>query len=163
MRTDLRNAAMAAFLLLALSGVTTPVSAADRHAGVNYPEPQFRQEYQPRAVTLPDADRRKRIEFINGVTAQMLAFPYAPRFAVFAKGDEAEKLIIIGLYANSYNTLFRARALLAMLTAVSRQTDFFREMQVDDFFTFFDLLVLLGFKRLTISDGDKFAYQITFE
>lgn len=163
MRTDMRNAAMAVFLLLALSGVTSPVSAADRHVGVYYPEPQFRQEYEARAVTLGDSDRRKRIEFVNGLTAQMLAFPYAPRFAVFAKGDEAEKLIIVGLYANSYNTLFRARALLAMLTAVSRQTPFFKKMEVDDFFTFFDLLVLLGFKQLTISDGDKFAYQITFE
>jgi hypothetical protein len=157
------NAASAVFLLLALSGMSTSVSAADRHAGIYYPEPQIREEYQARAETLPEADRHKRIEFVNGLTAQMLAFPYPPEFAVFAKGDEAEKLIIVSLYDDRYDTVFRARALLAMLTAVSRQTPFFRKSKVDDNYTFFDLLVLLGFNQVTVGDGDTFAYQITFK
>jgi hypothetical protein len=50
-----------------------------------------------------------------------------------------------------------------MLTAVSRQTPFFRKSKVDDNYTFFDLLVLLGFNQVTVGDGDTFAYQITFK
>lgn len=47
-----------------------------------------------------------------------------------------------------------------MLTAVSRQTPFFREHDENDNFTFFDLLNILGFKQLTITDGDKLAHQV---
>lgn len=163
MRTELRNAAGAVSLLLALSGMSAPVLAADRHAGIYYPEPQVREDYQARAATLPEADRHKRFEFVNGLTAQMLASPYPPQLAVFAKGDQAEKLIIVSFYDDGYDTVFRARALLAMLTAASRQTPFFRKAKVDDSYTFFDLLVLAGFEQVTVSDGDTFAYQITFK
>ncbi len=71
-------------------------------------------------------------------------------------------LVIVSLYDNAFNTIFRARALLAQLTAVSRQTPYFKTTKVDDFFTFFDLLFLLGFTQLTISDGETFAYQVKF-
>jgi hypothetical protein len=159
----MRVAVMAALLAPMVCGVVTPAGGVDRHAGFYYPEPQSREDYQARSKPLPDANRRKRVDFVNGLTAQMLASPYPPQFAVFPKGDEAEKLIIVSLHDHSYNTLYRARALLAMLTAVSRQTPLFQKMKVDDVFTFFDLLVLLGFKRLTISDGDTFAHQVAFK
>lgn len=156
-------AAMVTLIVLLSSGMSTLVSAADRHAGYYYPEQQTSEEYEPRSKTLPDADRRKRIDFVNGLTAYMLASPYPPQFAVFAKGTEAEKLIIVSLCNRCYNTLFRARALLAILTALSRQTPFFQRLNVEDFFTFFDLLYLLGFEQLTISDGETFAHQVTFK
>ena len=162
MRTPTRAATIAIALVAATVNFGTPAFAADRHVGIYYPEPQTREEYKARAETLPDVDKGKRIDFVNGLTAHMLASPYPPQFAVFAKGTQAEKLIIVSLYDDSFNTLYRARALLAMLTAVSRQTPYFRKHGVDDSFTFYDLLVLLGFKRLTISDGENFAYQVAF-
>ena len=162
MRSQALVAVMAALFVLALSAVTAPAGAADRHAGIYYPEPQTREEYEARSTTLPDADRRKRIEFVNGLTAKMLAAPYPPQFVVFAKGSDAQKLIIVSLYDNAFNTIFRARALLAQLTAVARQTPYFKTTKVDDYYTFFDLLVLLGFTQLTISDGETFAYQVKF-
>ena len=94
------------------------------------------------------------------MTAQMMSNPYPPPFAIFAKGDEAEKLIIVGLYFNSYNTLYRMRALLAILTASSRMTPFFNEVGVEDYFTFFDLAKLLGYTQITVSDGRDFAHRI---
>ncbi len=38
---------------------------------------------------------------------------YAPGFAIFAKGDQSEKLIIVGMIDGQLNTVYRARALLA--------------------------------------------------
>ena len=163
MRTQTRVAMTALALVAVLFDCGTPVFAADRHVGLYYPDPQTREEYKARAKTLPNVDRGRRIDFVNGLTAHMLASPYPPQFAVFAKGTHAQKLIIVSLYDNSFNTLYRARALLAMLTAVSRQTPYFKKHGVDSSFTFFDLLVLLGFKQLTISDGENFAYQVTFK
>jgi hypothetical protein len=57
-------------------------------------------------------------------------------------------------------TIYRVRALLATLTASARMTPIFRENGVEDLLTFLDLLKMLGFKQITVSDGDKFAHQI---
>lgn len=162
MRSRGPKAAMAALIVLLLYDVSTTACAADRHAGYYYPAPQTSEEYKARSKALPDADRHKRVDFINGLTGHMLASPYPPQFAVFAKGAEAEKVIIVSLSEGRYNTPFRARALFAILTALSRRTPFFQRLEVDDVFTFFDLLFLLGFKQLTVSDGDTFAHQVTF-
>ena len=54
----------------------------------------------------------------------------------------------------------RMRALLAQLTARARQTPLFVQYRVEDRFTFLDLLKLLGFEQLTVTDGDTFAHQI---
>ena len=152
-------AILAAATLVAAQGMA---AAADRHAGYYYPEPQSREEYRARSETLPDASRGARLEFVNELTAQMLSAPYPPQIAVFAKGAEAEKLIIVSLYDDGYGTLYRARGLLAIMTAISRRTPFFQNYGLENSFTFFDLLVLFGFEQLTISDGDSFAHQILF-
>ncbi|MDH3738082.1 MAG: molybdopterin-guanine dinucleotide biosynthesis protein A [Alphaproteobacteria bacterium] len=138
-------------------------SAADRHVGYYYPEPGSREVYEARVPTLHDSDRLRRIGFVTVLTAQMLKNPYPPQFAIFAKGAEAEKLIVTGLSDNGYNTLFRARALFAMLTAMARSTQFFKEQPAADRYTFFDLAKLLGFEQITFTDGDAFAHQIVLE
>jgi hypothetical protein len=61
------------------------------------------------------------------------------------------------------DTIYRARGLLAMLTAVARTSDVFRHFQVEELFTFLDLLKMLGFTQITISDGKDFAHQIKIE
>ncbi len=137
--------------------------AADRHVGYYYPEPVSREVYDARVPTLHDSDRLRRIGFVTILMAQMLKNPYPPQFAIFAKGAESEKLIITSLSDNRYNTLFRARALFAMLTAMARSTNFFKEQPGSDRYTFFDLAKLLGFELITFTDGDKFAHQIVLE
>ena len=47
------------------------------------------------------------------------------------------------------------RALLANMTTMSRLSPFFQERTVAEDATFFDLLKLLGFRELTITDGEK--------
>ncbi len=137
--------------------------ADDRHAGYYYPIPATSEIYTARSVTLPDSSRKRRILFVTELTNQMISSTYPPPVAIFAKGNEAEKLIITALYDDGYNTLYRMRGLLAMLSARARTTPIFRAYEVEDLFTFFDLLKLLGFEQLTVTDGDRFAHQIQFK
>ncbi len=147
-----------------LLGLTPGVgNAGDRHAGYYYPEPQTREVYKARASTLPEASRRSRIAFVTGLTNRMLKNAYAPEFAIFAKGAEAEKLIIVSLRGSAYNTLYRMRGLLAILTAVARSTPLFQGESVQAYLTFFDLAKMLGFEIITVSDGREFAHRITLE
>ena len=137
--------------------------ADDRHAGYYYPEPATSETYKARARTLVGADRGQRIAFVTGVTLKQGERPHPAMLAMFAKGDEAEKLIIVGLQDGRLNTIYRARAVLAMLTATARATPIFQEYQVEEIFTFLDLCKMLGFEQVTISDGKDFAHQILIE
>ncbi len=140
-----------------------PATAHDRHAGYYYPTPSTSEIYEARAATLSDANRKRRILFVTELTNQMLSNPYPPPIAVYAKGTEAQKLIITSLYEDGYNTIYRMRGLLAMLSARARITPIFQEYEVEDLFTFFDLLKLLGFELVTVTDGKHFAHQITIK
>ena len=146
-----------------LSCLAAPAVAADRHAGYYYPEPATSETYKARTLTLGEATREKRIGFIVTLTNQMLGRPYPPEFAVFVKGAEAEKMIIVALHDDYLDTLYRARALFALLTSVARSSRFITEHGLQDFVTFFDLAKLLGFSQITISDGDAFAHQVIIE
>ena len=150
-------------LIFVLVVVAFQASADDRHAGYYYPDPGEPEVYQARAETLTDSDRTRRIGFIVQLTEQMFLRPYAPEFAIFAKGEDAEKMIIVSLREGYADTLYRARAILAQLTAISRGTPLMQNFGVAEHYTFFDLLVLMGFSQLTISDGDDFAHQVVFE
>ena len=152
-----------AFLVLALAAGQAQ-ALDDRHADYYYPTPQTTETYVARAQILPEASRRSRIAFVTHVMNEMIRKnPYPPQYAIFAKGEEAEKMIIVGLGGDAYDTIYRMRALLAMLTAVARTTPLFKEERVEDYFTYLDLCKMLGFKQLTVSDGRKFAHQIRIE
>lgn len=154
--------ALAAAVLTALL-VTAPAVAADRHAGYYYPTPASEEVYKARAQTLPEASRALRIRFVTGVTNRILERPFPPTAAIFAKGTEGQKLIIVALEDGRIDTLYRARAIFANLTAVARTTPIFQEYGVEDYFTFFDLAKMLGFTQITISDGRDFAHQVFLE
>ena len=79
--------------LIALFGL--PASAGeDRHAGYYYPTPTTVETYGARTISLPEATRQTRLGFIIGITQTSLSRPYPPRIVMFAKGDQAQKLII---------------------------------------------------------------------
>jgi hypothetical protein len=160
----LTSCARWAVLAGALSLAAFAARADDRHAEYYYPAPQSSEVYEARAEILPEASRRSRIAFVTHVMNEMIRKnPYPPQYAIFAKGTEAEKMIIVGLVGDSYDTLYRMRALLAMLTAVARTTPLFKEERVEDYFTYLDLCRMLGFKQLTVSDGKTFAHQIRID
>ena len=113
------------------------------------------------ARALLESNRGRRIGFVTGLTKYLYEQSYAPQFAIFAKGEEAEKLIVVAYGDGTLDTVYRARALFATLTALSRLTPLFREFGVEELFTFFDLAKLLGFTQITVSDGKEFTHQIT--
>jgi len=49
------------------------------------------------------------------------------------------------------------------MTAVARSTEVFIQNRVEDTYTFLDLLKLLGYQQLTVSDGHSYAHQFTIE
>ena len=149
-----------AFVILAGA---RPAQAQDRHEGYYYPEVTSSEVYPARGPTLQNSDRLRRIGFIIGLTQQQMQQPYAPQVAVFAKGADAEKLIIVALNRDAIVTIYQARGLLARLTAIARASPIFVDNQVDDYFTFLDMLAMLGFEQLTISDGQTYAHQITIQ
>lgn len=157
-------ALLAAAIIIAAPGAAVAEEhKVDRHAGYYYPPVTSSETYEARAATMPDADRSQRLKFINNLTEQILSRPYPPEYAIFAKGDEAQKLIIVGQQPGAIGTIYRARALLATLTAVARTSRLFNEFGVQEYFTFFDLARLFGFERITISDGESFSHQIFLE
>ena len=135
----------------------------DRQSGYYYPPLTSRETYTARAQTLKGASRNTRLGFVTALTKQQLGRHYAPNTAIFAKGEEAEKLIIVALETGVISTLYQGRALLAQLTAMSRLSPLFSELGVQGYFTFFDLAKLLGFKTITLSDGAAWSHQIVIQ
>ncbi len=152
-----------AAVLGALVSLAGPAFADDRHAGYYYPQPQSTEVYYPRATPLPEANRDRRLGFVTGITTAQLRAPYPPTHVLYAKSAESEKPVIVALQDGYIDTIYRARALLAAMTAQARATPIFTELEAESTYTFFDMAVLLGFKQITISDGQSFAHQVTFE
>lgn len=160
-----KSGAMRAIAIAGISawlGVLAPAAAqpVDRHEGYYYPKVTSHEVYVSRARTFQDSTRSRRLGFVSGLTQQLAELPYAPSYAIFAKGEDATRLIVVAYGDGQINTVYRARALFASLTAVARLTPLFQELQVEELFTFFDLCKLLGFTTITVSDGEKFAHQI---
>jgi hypothetical protein len=149
----------------ALAQENASFSAADEedqsnHEGYYYPKPQTVEHFVSAVVTLPESDQTRRQAFVIGMTQKLLDGKYAPSFAIFAKGNKSEKLIIVGMIDGQLNTVYRVRALLAELTSVARATEFFQQNTQPEASTFLDFMKLLGFRQLTITDGRDFAHQV---
>ncbi len=111
---------IAAAISVTATGAIAEAWAGDRHAGYYYPEPTTREVYEARSQTLPEADRAARIGFVTGIANHISKRPFPPQAAMFAKGSEAEKLIIVALVDGRIDTIYRARAVLANMTAAAR-------------------------------------------
>lgn len=137
-------------------------AAEDRHEGYYYPTPNSEETYQARVNTQPEASRETRIAFVTAVTNRMAELPYPPQGAVFAKGTHGEKLIIVSLVDGRMDTIYRIRAVLANLTAATRGLVEFKEMDPAQryWYTFLDLCKMLGFEKVTVTDGRELAHRI---
>lgn len=134
-----------------------------RHEGYYYPPLTGTETYPARAETLPGSDRTRRIGFIVGVTKGQMTREYPPTYAMYAKGTESEKMIVVSLSEGFIANIYQARALLAQMTAVARDMPLFVDNHVEDSYTFLDLLKLLGFTELTITNGQDYSYQYLIE
>jgi len=157
------RAALGALMLGALAlGAPAGAQDRDRHIGYYYPPVTVGEVFEAGATTLTEANRVRRLGFVTLITAKLLSGSYPPQYVMFAKGANAEKLIIIGM-GDYIGNVFQARALLAQLTAQARTTEVFRQVNDDGQLTFLDLLKMLGFEQVTVSDGKAFTLQIAIK
>ena len=151
---------LAALMMLFLVGAAT---AEDRYVGYYYPEVTSAEVFDRVVRTSEGASKSVRIDFVNVITTAQLEAPESPRFVFFAKGADAGTLILVALDDEVFSTLYRARAILAQLTVSVRRGGFFREEDLQYVATFYDLLQLMGFDELVISDGQNWSHRVDFQ
>ena len=145
------------------AAAATPKADDDRYVGYYYPKPTAIETYTSPMQTIAGAERAQRVQFATVVSQGTIQSAYRVPYAVFVKGEKADKMIIVGLQPGEMSTIYRARAVLANMTTMSRLSPFFQERTIAEDANFFDLLKLLGFQQITISDGDKFTHQVNIK
>lgn len=153
---------LAASVLLSI-GLFGSACLADTRAGYYYPDVTTREEFQIRlGEDTSSSSNDDRIEFVTELAARQRARNYPPRITIFTKGHDARKLIVVAMDNEVFETLYRARAVLAELTSEARATPMLRDRNMQTLVTFFDVLTMLGFKEVTLSDGKAWTHQIDF-
>lgn len=165
---------MIRIMLAALLCWAATVSVAQDSEPSSLPQDNTREGYYYPAITSTEdftrvipsprvANRFVRVDFVTQLTRGQLSASSTPRFAVFAKGATANHLVIIGLHDDTFATLFRARAVMAQMTANVRSLPMFEGGNLQFFVTFYDLLQLLEFDTLVLSDGRGWSHQVNFK
>ena len=154
---------LAACLILTTGLMGGIAAAQDKYVGYYYPEVGSEEEFSRVITDAPLAGKDIRVNFVTTVTKAQLEAPESPRFVLFTKGGQSDTLIMIALDDEIFKTLFRARALMAQLTSNIRGTAFFRQQNLEVTGTFYDMLQLMRFKRLVISDGENWSHQVNFK
>lgn len=153
---------LARILLLAVLLLPSAVAAAEsHHEGYYYPQVTSSEVYKAKTRVWAKADKAARIAFVAQDSEQKSALGYAPRYAMFAKGDRAEKLIVVAFDDATLATIYRIHALMAELTSLARVSPVLKDADLEDTMNFYDLAKLLGFTQITVSDGRKLSHRIT--
>ena len=137
-------------------------AAEDRYVGYYYPEVSSEETFERVIRSSPDTGRPLRVDFVNVLTQSQLQAPESPRFVFFAKGDDADTLILVALDDEIFSTIYRARAILAQLTVSVRTGGFFQREDLQYVATFFDLLQMMEFDELLITDGKTWTHRVDF-
>jgi hypothetical protein len=145
---------------VAAAEVKTSATPESRHEGYYYPKLTSSEVYKAKTRVWPKADRASRIAFVAEDAEQKSALGYAPRYAMFAKGDDAEKLIVVAFDDATVATIYRVHALMAELTGLARVSPVLKDADLEDTMNFYDLAKLLGFQQITVSDGRKLSHRI---
>lgn len=159
-----RQAIIAA--LFAACVASGPLDAAragdDKYVDYYYPPVTSEETFRRVLAEGKDAGQEVRVNFVTAMTKAQLAAPESPRFVIFEKGAGSENLIIVALDDEVFRTIFRARALLAQMTSNMRGTDFFRKQNLHLEGTLYDMLQVMGFSTLVVSDGATWAHRVNF-
>lgn len=149
------------FLVFLFSSLSS--HAEDRYVGYYYPQVESEETYQAPLPVFEGVTRLSRVGFVTGLDQQQKQRPYPPIYHMFAKGGDAQKLIIVATEEGRYNTLFRLRGLMASMTADARTSPIFAKIGHVEQLNFFDLLKIVGFNELTITNGKDFAHRVIIE
>lgn len=151
------------FLIAAFCFALAGAAAADdKYVGYYYPEVATEETFDRQISNVPPAGKDLRVGFVTAVTKAQLEAPESPRFVLFEKGAQGDQLIIVALDDQIFKTRYRARAVLAQLTSNIRGTEFFRQQNLQVAGTFFDMLQMLQFESLVITDGKQWAHRVNF-
>lgn len=149
-------------LTAALCMTALTAHAQERYEGYYYPEVTSQEQFSRVIRQGPASNKGVRVEFVTNLTAAQLAAPESPRFVFFAKGADARHLNIIALDDEVFSTIYRARAVMAQMTSNMRSNEFFRSQGLEYVATFYDLLQIMEFDTLVISDGETWSHQVNF-
>ncbi len=155
----MRISLMIAIMMLAF-GIRA--DADDRYAGYYYPPVTSEEVFSRVIANAPPSNAEIRTNFVTSITRAQLEAPESPRFVIFEKGKGSTDLIIIALDDEVFKTLYRARALLAQVTSNMRGTEFFRQQNLHIEGTLYDMLMIMQFDSLVISDGETWSHRVTF-
>ncbi|MDW3222598.1 MAG: hypothetical protein R8G34_06855 [Paracoccaceae bacterium] len=139
------------------------VGAQERYVGYYYPEITSEETFDRVVRASQGSGKAVRIDFVNVLTRAQLDAPETPRFVFYAKGEASSTLILTALDDEVFSTIFRARAIMAQMTVAVREGGFFRQEELQYVATFYDLLQLMQFDELVISDGHSWAHKVTFQ
>lgn len=141
---------------------STALAAEDRHVGYYYPEITSEETFDRLVRESQGAGKAVRIDFVNVLTTAQLDAPESPRFVFFTKGEDAAKLIVVALDDDVFSTVYRARAIMAQLTVSVRKGGFFRQEDLQYVATFYDLLQMMQFDELVITNGRDQSHRVNF-
>lgn len=154
---------MMRILILALCLFALPAFAEDKYVGYHYPQVTSSEEFTRVIRPTGVASKEVRVDFITQLTKAQLAAPSAPQYAFFAKGAGATELIVVGLDDQTFKTLYRARGVMAQMTANVRSSPIFAGQNLQFLATFYDLLQILEFDSLVLSDGATWSHRVAFK
>ena len=168
MRIVIRSLATLSLLMAlaapGLSGLRAADASIDRQEGYHYPPVGTEEDFTRHLIAdAPPSDADLRERFVGLITRAQLDAPETPRYVVFAKGGESRRLIIVALDDQVFRTIFRARAVLAQLSSNLRESPLFVERGLDTTATFFDMLQILDFADLTVTDGVDWSHRVHFK
>lgn len=134
-------------------------ASAQLGSGYFYRSPTVTETYTPSTLTLIDANERQRNRFVAGIVNAMLARPHPLSFALFPIGDDATELVIVSRQDGQLDTPYRARAMLEVMNVLTRSSRFVSSLGLDDGVGFLDMLHMLGFAGITISNGAGYTHH----
>lgn len=137
--------------------------AAENHAGYYYPAPQTFELYVSPLPVLRDITKLSRVGLLVGLNDRQYKRGFAPGYHMFGKGEFSEKLIIVAVENDRYQTLYQLRALLASMSSMARTSPLFSQTGSAENLNFLDLLKIAGFSQLTLTNGVDVSHRISIK
>jgi len=153
MRRTLVALALAAALLA--PGFSSAQLGADHY----YSSPTVTETYAPSTSALVDANERQRNRLVAGIVNALLVRPHPLSFALFSIGEGATELVLVSRREGQFDTPYRARAMLEVMNVLTHSSRFVSSLGLDDSVGFLDMLHMLGFTGVTISDGASYTHH----
>jgi hypothetical protein len=124
-----------------------------------YPTPKVIENYKSRRRVLTGTQNKTRIAFANNILRAFIHRDVKERVFVFAKGKNAENMIIMDSVNGNLNTIFKVRAFIEVLPVLLRNTPIYRKFKNSEIPPFLDLAKMNGFKTVIFTDGDKYSFR----